>query len=170
MWPSKASLYFNCCLFLPLSSAPQTQPKQPPHTFRRSHAPSPISLPRPTPNSVGCCVPRLNGGHLRPRPHPPLSYFSSIYFDDRTDDTAHPHAFHPSRASSLTPPPSLTPILYDCCVLICKTVATCKAQAPPPPSIFRSLCFCPSKRAIQRHRTQAQRLAACAWCWGAAAP
>ena len=78
----------------------------------------------------------FNSGHLKPRPHPPLSYFLSIYFDDQTDKTAHPHAFHPSCAPSLTPPPSLTPILYDCCVLICKTAATCKAQAAPPPSFF----------------------------------
>jgi len=44
--PFKASWYFNFCLFLPLSSPPQTQPKQPPHTFRRGCAPSTMS---PTP-------------------------------------------------------------------------------------------------------------------------
>ena len=123
-----------------------------PQTFRHSRVPSSMSLPRLTSNSVGCCVPQLNGGYLRPRPHPPLSYFSSIYFDDRTDDTAHPHVFCLSRVSSLTPPSSLMPILFNCCVLICKTAATFKAQAPPPPSIFRSLSFCPPQRSNRQHR------------------
>ena len=73
----------------------------------------------------------------------PLSYFSSIYFDDRTDDTAHPQVFRLSRASSLTPPSSLTPILFDCCVLICKTAATFKAQASPIPLFFDPSLFAP---------------------------
>ena len=134
--PSKATTYFYLHIFCCLICRRQMMAKCTPYTFRRGRAPSPMSLPQPTPNSVGCCVSRFNSGHLKPRPHPPLSYFLSIYFDDQTDKTAHPHAFHPSRTSSLTPPPSLTPILFDCCVLICKTAATCKAQAAPPPSFF----------------------------------
>jgi hypothetical protein len=170
LWPSKAATYFYLHIFRRLICRRQTMAKCTPQTFHRGRAPSPMSLPRLTSNSVGCCVPQLNGGHLRPRPHPPLSYFSSIYFDDRTINTAHPHAFRPSRTSSLTPPPSPTAILFDCCVLIFKTAATFKAQAPPHPSIFRSLLFCPPKRANQPQRTQARWPAACAWCWGAAAP
>ncbi len=112
-----------------------------PQTFCCSWASSPMFLPRPTPNLVCCCVAQFNGGHLSPWPSPSLWYFLSIYFKDRTDETAHPHAFCLSHVSSLTPLPSLTPILFDCCVLICKTGATFKAQAPPPPSIFWSLCF-----------------------------
>ena len=133
MWASKATVYFYLHIFRRLICRHQMMAKFTPQTFRHGRAPSSMSLPRLTLNSVGCCVPQLNGGYLRPRPHPPLSYFSSIYFDDRTDDTAHPHLFLLSRASSLTPPPSLTPILFDCCVLICKMAATFKAQAPPNP-------------------------------------
>ena len=132
-------------IFCRLICRRQMMAKCTPQTFRRGHAPTSMSLPRLTSNSVGCCVPQLNGGYLRPRPHPPLSYFSSIYFDDQTDNTAHPHLFLLSRASSLTPPSLLTPILFDSCVLICKTAATFKAQAPPIPL--------PN----QRHRTQARR-------------
>jgi hypothetical protein len=124
-------VYFYLHIFRRLICRRQMMAKCTPQTFRHGRAPSSMSLPRLTSNSVGCCVPQLNGGYLRPRPHPPLSYFSSIYFDDRTDDTAHPHVFRLSRASSLTPPSSLTPILFDCCVLICKMAATFKAQAPP---------------------------------------
>ena len=129
-------MYFYLHIFRRLICRRQTMAKCTPQTFRRGSAPSSMSLPRLTSSSVGCCVPQLNGGYLRPRPHPPLNYFSSIYFDDRTDNTAHPHAFSLSRASSLTPPLSLTPILFDCCVLICKTPATFKAQAPPIPLFF----------------------------------
>ena len=130
-------------IFCRLICRRQMMAKCTPQMFRCSHAPSSMSLPRLTSNSVGCCVPQLNGGYLRPRPHPPLSYFSSIYFDDRTDDTAHPHVLRLSRASSLTPPSLLTPILFDCCVLICKTAATFKAQAPPIPLFFDPYVFAP---------------------------
>ena len=133
MWPSKATVYFYLPIFCRLICRRQMMEKCTPETFRRGRAPTSMSLPWLTSNSVGCCVPQLNGGYLRPRPHPPLSYFSSIYFDDRTDDTAHPHLFLLSRASSLTPPSLLTPILFDCCVMICKMAATFKAQAPLNP-------------------------------------
>ena len=75
-------------------------------------------------------------------PSPSLLFFVN-YFDDRTDKTAHPHAFRPSRASSLTPPSSLTPILFDCCVLIYKKAATFKAQASPIPLFFDPSLFAP---------------------------
>ena len=136
-------MYFYLHIFRRLICCRQTMEKCTPQTFRRGPAPTSMSLPWLTSNSVGCCVPQLNGGYLRPRPHPPLSYFSSIYFDDRTDDTAHPQVFRLSRASSLTPPSSLTPILFDCCVLICKMAATFKAQAPPIPLFFDPLVFAP---------------------------
>jgi hypothetical protein len=139
LWPSKAATNFYLHIFRRLICRHQTMAKCTP---RRGRAPSSMSLPWLTLNSVGCCVPQLNGGYLRPQPHPPLSYFLSIYFDNRTDDTAHPHAFHLSRASSLTPPSSLTPILFHCCVLICKTAATFKAQAPPIP-LFSIPMFSP---------------------------
>ena len=131
-------------IFCRLICRRQMMAKCTPQTFCCGRAPTSMSLPRLTSNSVGCCVPQLNGGYLRPRPHPPLSYFSSIYFDDRTDDTAQPHVFHLSCVSSLTPPSLLTPILFDCCVLICKTAATFKAQAPPIPLFFDPV-FAPLK-------------------------
>ena len=124
LWPSKAAVYLYLHIFRRLICRRQTMAKCTPQTFRRGRAPSSMSLPQLTLKSVGCCVPQLNGGYLRPQPHPPLSYFLSIYFDDRTDDTAHPQVFCLSRASSLTPPSSLTPILFDCCVMICKMAAT----------------------------------------------
>jgi hypothetical protein len=136
-------VYFYLHIFCRLICRRQMMAKCTPQTFRRGHAPTSMSLPRLTSNSVGCCVPQLNGGYLRPRPHPPLSYFSSIYFDDRTDDTAHPQVFRLSRASSLTPPSSLTPILFDCCVLIYKKAATFKAQASPIPLFFDPSLFAP---------------------------
>ncbi len=77
-------------------------------------------------------------------------------------------------------------LLVGCCVPPIKSSQICpwphpphvfakqqpplRTQAAPPSAIFRSLSFRPSKRATQRQRTQAQRLAACAWCWGATAP
>ena len=136
-------MYFYLHIFRRLICRRQMMTKCTPQRFRRGQGPSSMSLPRLTSNSVGCCVPQLNGGYLRPRPHPPLSYFSSIYFDDRTDDTAHPQVFRLSRASSLTPPSSLTPILFDCCVLIYKKAATFKAQASPIPLFFDPSLFAP---------------------------
>ena len=130
-------------IFCRLICRRQMMAKCTPETFRRGRAPNSMSLPRLTSNLVGCCVPQLNGGYLRPRPHPPLSYFSSIYFNDQTDDTAHPHVFLLSRASSQTPPSALTPIIFDCCVLICKTAAIFKAQASPIPLFFGSSLFAP---------------------------
>ncbi len=130
-------------IFCRLICRRQMMAKCTPQTFRHGCGPSSMSLPRLTLNSVGCCVPQLNSGYLRPRPHPPLSYFLSICFDDRTNDTAHPHVFRLRCASSLTPPSLLTPILSDCCVLICKTAATFKAQAPPIPLFFEPEVFAP---------------------------
>ena len=49
------------------------------------------------------------------------------------------------------------------------------ALSPSPPlpplcTIFRPLSFRPPKRANRRQRPKVQRLTACAWRWGAAAP
>ena len=50
----------------------------PPHTFLRNRVPPPCPSHGRHRILVGCCVPRFNGGHLRPWPHLPLSLFSSI--------------------------------------------------------------------------------------------
>jgi hypothetical protein len=36
--------------------------------------------------SVGCCVPLLNGGHLRPRPHPSLYFLMCFVCTPQTSD------------------------------------------------------------------------------------
>jgi hypothetical protein len=68
LWPSKAATNFYLYIFRRLICRHQTMAKCTPQTFGRGRAPSSMSLPRLTSNSVGCCVHQLNVcGHLRPR-------------------------------------------------------------------------------------------------------
>ncbi len=75
--------------------------KCPPHTFRGSLAPFPMSLPLPPPTFGWLLCPHIE---WQPRmamaPSPSLLYFAN-YFDDQTDDMASP----PTRSAMVTHPP-----------------------------------------------------------------
>ena len=69
-----------------------------PHTLHPGCVSSLMPTHRRRQLSVGCCIPPLNGDHLRPRVRPSLYLFLLIInqFDDQSKNTASLHTLHPT--------------------------------------------------------------------------
>ncbi len=76
--PSKAMMYFLFLFFAAPFDTPNNGTTSPTHSV-------PVASPLQCPFHcrqrllVGCCVPTLNGGHLRPRVHPSLNLFCRLF-------------------------------------------------------------------------------------------